>query len=230
MFAGVLFDFDGTLVDTSELVIKSFQHTLAPYLGRMVAPEEIYPYFGIPLRDGLSAFVPGKPELVEEMLPVYRRFSEEHFDNLVQPCPGVREGLEQLLAAGIKLGIVTSRVRDTTLYGLRLFNLEDFFPVVVTMEDVRSHKPGPEPVQRGVELLQLAPADVAMIGDSPHDILAARAAGVTSVAATWSKIPRERLLAARPDAVVNTMTEFVDFCLDGNLAAVNICGPVSHGG
>ncbi|KYH31960.1 HAD family hydrolase [Neomoorella mulderi] len=230
MFAGVLFDFDGTLVDTSELVIKSFQHTLAPYLGRKVAPEEIYPYFGIPLRDGLSAFVPGKPDLVEEMLPIYRRFSEEHFDTLVQPCPGVREGLEQLLAAGIKLGIVTSRVRDTTLYGLRLFDLEDFFPVVVTMEDVRSHKPGPEPVRRGLELLQLAPAEVAMIGDSPHDIMAARAGGVTSVAAGWSRIPRERLLAARPAAVVNTMAEFVDFCLEGNLAAADGCGRLSHEG
>ncbi|WP_258358488.1 HAD family hydrolase [Moorella sulfitireducens (nom. illeg.)] len=219
MFPGVLFDFDGTLVDTTELVIKSFQHTLKPYLGRIVNPEEVYPFFGIPLRDGLRAFVPGQPELVEDMIIIYRRFSEEHFDDLVRPCPGVREGLEQLKAAGLKLGIVTSRVRATTLYGLRLFNLEDFFSVVVTMEDVRSHKPDPEPVRRGVELLRLAPDRVAMIGDSPHDILAARAAGVTSVAATWSKIPLERLLAARPHAVVNTMAEFVNFCLDGNLDA-----------
>ncbi|PRR69693.1 HAD family hydrolase [Neomoorella humiferrea] len=216
MFSGVLFDFDGTLVDTTELVIKSFQHTLKPYLGRTVKPEEVYPYFGIPLRDGLLAFMPDRPELVNEMIEVYRRFSEEHFDDLVRLCPGVREGLEYLKAAGIKLGIVTSRVRDTTLYGLRLFNLKDFFPVVVTMEDVGSHKPDPEPVLRGVELLGLSPAAVAMIGDSPHDIMAARAAGVTSVAATWSKIPRELLLAARPHVVVDTMAEFVDFCIDGS--------------
>ncbi|MDN5344326.1 MAG: pyrophosphatase PpaX [Clostridia bacterium] len=215
MFAGVLFDFDGTLVDTTALVLKSFQHTLAPYLGRVVEPEEVYPYFGITLRDGLAAFVPDRTELVEEMLPRYRRFSEEYFDDLVRPCPGVREGLEQLRAAGIKLGIVTSRVRDTTLYGLHLFDLTGFFQAVVTMEDVQSHKPGPEPVRHGVKLLQLTPPEVTMIGDSPHDILAAKAAGVTSVAAGWSKVPRERLLSARPDVIVNTMAEFTRFCLDG---------------
>lgn len=215
LFAGVLFDFDGTLVDTSELIINSFQHTLRPYLGRVVAPEEVYPYFGITLREGLAAFVPDRPELVEEMLPVYRRFSHDHFDELVCLCPGVRQGLEQLQAAGIKLGIVTSRVRDTTLYGLRLFNLDGFFQAVVTMEDVNSHKPEPEPVQRGVELLRLAPDGVAMIGDSPHDILSAKAAGVTSVAVSWSKVPRERLLAAAPDLVVTNMAEITALCLDG---------------
>lgn len=212
MFAGVLFDFDGTIVDTSELVIKSFQYTLAPYLGRVVAPEEVYPYFGVPLKDGLAAFVPDR---LTEMLPVYRRFSADKFDSLVRLCPGVREGLERLRQAGIKLGVVTSRVRDTTLYGLQLFDLTSFFPVVVTAEDVASHKPGPEPVRRGLELLGVEAGAAAMIGDSPHDIQAARAAGVTSVAAGWSRVPREQLLAAAPEVLVDTMAEFVDLCLDG---------------
>ncbi|MDN5361522.1 MAG: pyrophosphatase PpaX [Moorella sp. (in: firmicutes)] len=213
MYAGVLFDFDGTLVDTSELVIKSFQHTLAPYLGRVVAPEEVYPYFGITLKEGLAAFVPDR---LDEMLPEYRRFSAAHFDDLVRPCPGVREGLQRLQQAGIKLGVVTSRVRDTTLYGLELCGLAPFFPVIVTAEDVTSHKPEPEPVRRGLELLGLAEEAAAMIGDSPHDILAARAAGVTSVAAGWSKVPPKRILAAAPEIVVATMAELVDLCLEGN--------------
>ena len=212
MFAGVLFDFDGTLVDTSELVIKSFQHTLAPYLGRVIAPEEVYPYFGITLKEGLAAFV---PDHLDEMLHEYRRFSAAHFDDLVRPCPGVREGLQRLQQAGIKLGVVTSRVRDTTLYGLELCGLTPFFPVIVTAEDVTSHKPGPEPVRRGLELLGLGKEAAAMIGDSPHDILAARAAGVTSVAAGWSKVPLKRIQAAAPEIIVASMTELVDLCLDG---------------
>lgn len=222
MLAGVLFDFDGTLVDTSELIIKSFQHVLLPYLDRVVQPEEVYPYFGMTLREGLGAF---KPDKLEEMIAEYRRFSNERFQDLVYLCPGVKEGLEKLQAAGIKLAVVTSRVRQTTLYGLRLFGLEAFFPVVVTMDDVSSHKPRPEPVLKGIELLQLAPGEAVMIGDSPHDILAARAAGVTSVAAGWSKIPRERLLAASPDVIVNNMEEFVSFCLDGGLdrCGINFC-------
>ncbi|OIQ58655.1 pyrophosphatase PpaX [Moorella thermoacetica] len=212
MFAGVLFDFDGTLVDTSDLVIKSFQHTLAPYLGREVTPEEVYPYFGVPLKDGLAAFV---PERLAEMLPVYRRFSAENFDSLVRLCPGVREGLERLRQAGIKLGVVTSRLRDSTVYGLKLFDLTSFFPVIICAEDVTSHKPEPEPVRRGLELLGVEAGAAAMIGDSPHDIQAARAAGVTSVAAGWSRVPREQIQAADPEIIVDTMAEFVELCLDG---------------
>jgi len=207
---GVLFDLDGTLLDTSDLVIKSFQYTLAPHLGRTIDAEEVYPYFGAPLREGLAAFL---PEKVEEMLPVYRRYSQEHFDNLVCLCPGVREGLEELRQAGIKLGIVTSRVRDTTLYGLQLFGLLDFFQAIVTMEDVENHKPGPEPVLRGAELLGLPPAAVLMVGDSPNDIAAARAAGVIAVAAGWSRVPCRRLLEAGPDFWVDSMEELVDLVL-----------------
>ena len=128
MFAGVLFDFDGTLVDTTELIIKSFQHTLLPHLDRVIEPEEVFPYFGMTLREGLGAF---KPDKVDEMLPKYRRFSDEHFDELTRPCPGVYESLQKLKAAGIKMAVVTSRTRQTTLYGMRLFELEKFFPVVV---------------------------------------------------------------------------------------------------
>lgn len=209
---GVLFDLDGTILDTSDLVIKSFQYTLQPYVGRTVEPEELYPYFGVPLREGLAAFV---PEKVEEMLPIYRRYSAEHFEELVRLCPGVREGLEELRRGGLKLGIVTSRVRDTTLYGLQLFGLQDFFQAIVTVEDVVTHKPGPEPVKRALELLALPPEAALMVGDSPHDIAAARAAGVASAAAGWSCVPRQRLLAARPDFWVDSMAELVALAVAG---------------
>ncbi|NLW07296.1 MAG: HAD family hydrolase [Clostridia bacterium] len=216
MFAGVLFDFDGTMVDTTELIVKSFQHVLRSHLNRTIETEELFPYFGMTLREGLASFVPDK---VDEMIAEYRRFSDEHFDDLVYLCPGVKEGLRQLRAAGVKLGVVTSRARQTTLYGLQLFDLQDYFQAVVTMDDVSSYKPQPDPVLKGVELLRLDPAEVVMIGDSPHDIMAARAAGVTSVAAGWSKIPRERLLAAQPDAIVDSMAEFVDFCISQETAS-----------
>jgi len=210
LFAGVLFDFDGTLVDTTDLVVKAFQHTLQPYLGREVKPEEVYPYFGMTLRDGLRAF---QLENLEEAVAVYRKFSETYFDELVYLCPGVREGLEVLKEKGIKLGIVTSRVSKTTQYAIRLFGLEGFFSAVVTADDVDIYKPHPEPVLKGIELLKLEPDKIVMIGDSPHDILAAKAAGITSVAAGWSNIPRNKLLEAQPHVIVDSMDEFVDFCL-----------------
>ncbi|SMB99588.1 pyrophosphatase PpaX [Thermanaeromonas toyohensis ToBE] len=207
---GVLFDLDGTLLDTSELVIKSFQYTLYPYLGRVVAPEEVYPYFGVPLREGLEAFV---PEKVEEMVEIYRRYSEEHYNELVRLCPGVREGLKELHQAGVRMGIVTSRVRDTTLYGLRLFGLEDFFQAIITMEDVNTHKPRPEPVLKCLEALRIPPEKALMVGDSPHDIAAARAAGVVAVAAGWSHVPRQRFIDAQPDFWAESMAEVVALAL-----------------
>lgn len=209
-FKGVLFDLDGTLLDTSDLVIRSFQYTLYPYLGRIVAPEEVYPYFGVPLREGLKAFV---PEKVEELVEVYRLYSQEHFDELVRLCPGVKEGLKELYQAGIRMGIVTSRVRETTLYGLRLFELEDFFQAVITMEDVNNHKPGPEPVLKCLEILGVPSGDALMVGDSPHDIAAARAAGVVAVAAGWSYIPRHRFTDVEPDFWAESMAEVVALAL-----------------
>lgn len=209
-FKGVLFDLDGTLLDTSELVIQSFQYTLYPYLGRIVAPEEVYPYFGVPLREGLRAFV---PEKVEELVEVYRRYSEEHFDKLVRLCPGVKEGLKELYQAGIRMGVVTSRVRDTTLYGLRLFGLEDFFHAIITMEDVTNHKPRPEPVLKCLEELKVPPPKALMVGDSPHDIAAARAAGVVAVAAGWSYVPRQRFIDVEPDFWADSMAEVVSLAL-----------------
>ncbi|MDK2820758.1 MAG: pyrophosphatase PpaX [Clostridia bacterium] len=211
MFSGVLFDFDGTIVDTTDLVIKSFQYTLKPYLNREVTPEEVYPYFGMPLRQAIEVFVEEKE--VDAAMAVYRRYSEEHFDDLTKLCPGILEGLQELDKAGIKFAIVTSRMRKTTFYALKLFNLEKYFPVVVAVEDVKKHKPGPEPVMYALQLLKLYPHEAVMIGDSPHDILAAKAAGVTSVAAGWSKITWEKVLASNPDVVVNSMKEFTDFCL-----------------
>ncbi len=211
MFAGVLFDFDGTLVDTTELIAKSFQHVLSPYLKRTIKPEEIYPYLGVTLRDGLMAF---KPDKVDIMLPEYRSYSVKNFPKLTRLFPGVHEGLQKLKTAGVKMAVVTSRARQTTLYGMQLFDLEKFFPVVVSMEDVSIHKPQPEPVLKGLELLDLKPTEVVMIGDSPHDINAAKAAGVTSVAAGWSMIPREHLLLAEPHVIVDSMEEFVSFCIN----------------
>ncbi|MDN5347165.1 MAG: pyrophosphatase PpaX [Clostridia bacterium] len=211
-YAGVLFDFDGTLVDTTDLVIESFQYTLRPYLGREVKPEEVYPFFGAPLREGLFAFVPDK---AEELLPVYRRYTNEHFEEKIKLCPGVREGLGRLKKAGLKLGVVTSRMRKTTLRGLEIFDLLHFFVTVVALEDVDNHKPGPEPVRKALRDLGVAAEDAIMIGDSPLDILAARAAGVKSAAAGWSAVPRARLLAAEPDFSVESMEEFVEICLAG---------------
>lgn len=218
MLSGVLFDFDGTLVDTTDLVVKCFQHTLEPYLERKVEPEEIYPYCGMTLREGLAAF--GKGDL-EELVATYRRYSNQWFDELVCLFPGIREGLEQLHAEGIKLGIVTSRVRETTMYGLRLFDLEDYFPVIVAGDEVKNSKPKPEPVLKGLELLGLPPAEVVMVGDSPNDVLAARGAGVTSIVVGWSRVSPDCLLHTQPDAVVNSMEELVAFCLEGGVTPGN---------
>lgn len=210
-FAGALFDFDGTLVDTTQLVVDSFRHTLNGYFGREVRPEEVYPCFGMPLREAMACLVP--PDRVDEFVQVYRQYNSDNFEAKITLCPGVHAALRRLQAAGVKMGIVTSRMRNTTWRGIRLFNLAPYFGSVVTMEDVESHKPGPVPVQKALADLGLKPAQAIMLGDSPHDVEAARAAGVIGVACRWSYLYPASFDSITPDYVVDSMDEFAGLVL-----------------
>ncbi|MDK2960686.1 MAG: pyrophosphatase PpaX [Bacillota bacterium] len=206
----VLFDLDGTLIDTNRLIIESFQYTLKRHLGREVPAAEIVSTFGRPLIEGLRHF---SPEKAEEMLQTYRRYNEARHDATTTLIPGVRETLSALKGAGLSLAVVTSKRRGLALRGLRLFNLEVYMDAIVTPEDTVRHKPEPDPVLKALELLRVNPKEALMVGDSPLDLACARAAGTYTAAALWSALPRELLLAEKPDFLLTKMTELLEICL-----------------
>lgn len=202
----VLFDFDGTLADTTELILQCYRHTMGTHLGAAPPDAEWLSGFGTPLEAQIARFARSGAER-EAMLDTYRAHQRALMERMLQPFPGVVEAVEQLERRGVRLAIVTSRMRRATLRGLELCALMRHFPVVVTPEDVARAKPDPEPVRVALQRLG-APAEASwFVGDSPHDIASGRAAGVRTAAALWGPFPRTELEEAGPDRLLATVGE-----------------------
>lgn len=179
----ILFDFDGTLMNTNDIVIQSWQHTFRTVEGKERPLSQIMRTFGEPLTLTMKNVLPQLT--VEEGIAIYRSYLNEHFYDLIAPFPGMVELLRELKERDYITGLVTSRTRGTTHEGLAKFGLEAYFDCVVTLEDVTRHKPDPEPLLVALGRLSAVPEKSAMVGDTIYDILAARDAGVKSILVGW---------------------------------------------
>jgi pyrophosphatase PpaX len=207
-FRIVLFDLDGTLIDSGPIILASMQHAVRTVLGREIPPAELQMSIG---GQGIVAQMNAiDADHADELLEAYKEHNDglhetlEAFDELLALLPGLK-------AQGRKLGIVTAKRHRTVGLALDRFPaLASAFGVVVGYEDTSRHKPDPEPVLLAVERLGGAPDEAAYVGDSPFDIGAAKAAGVFAVAVGWGGIHSDdRLLAEEPDAFVRTPQELL---------------------
>lgn len=197
-FDAVLFDLDGTLIDSTELIVRSYQHTLRELAQREPSRESIISGFGTPLVDNLHRLSPN-PSLVPQMVDVYSEYNERHHDELVTPFAAATEAVRRLRAAGVPLAIVTGKRRRYAQMGLRLAGLDAHFDAVIPPECTERGKPDPEPVRAALRKLEVEPDRALFVGDSPHDVAAARAAGVAAAAVAWGPFERSVLEAAGPD-------------------------------
>jgi pyrophosphatase PpaX len=204
----VLFDLDGTLVDSGAIILASFKHAARTVLARDVEEEQIAALVGgSNLHDQMRVLSPAH---VDELVRVYREHNRPLHDEL-QAFEGVEELMETLSEEGRKLGIVTAKGRQTVDLAFAVLSLERYFAAVVTADMTDRHKPDPAPVLKALELLESEPADAAFVGDSPYDVAAGKAAGVFTVAVSWGKIhPEERLLEAGADVLVHSPKELLD--------------------
>jgi pyrophosphatase PpaX len=204
----VLFDLDGTLVDSGAIILASFKHAARTVLARDVEEEQIAALVGgSNLHDQMRVLSPAH---VDELVRVYREHNRPLHDEL-EAFEGVEELMETLSGQGRKLGIVTAKGRQTVDLAFAVLSLERYFDAVVTADMTERHKPDPAPVLKALELLESERADAAFVGDSPYDIAAGKAARVFTVAVSWGKIhPEERLLEAGADVLVHSPTELLD--------------------
>lgn len=200
----VLFDLDGTLIDTVELILTSMRHTTETVLGEALPDDVLMRDVGIPLATQLEAF---SAERVDELITVYREHNWRVHDDLVKEYPGVTETLVSLRDRGLAMGVVTSKMGVSARRGLALFGLDEYLPVIVACDDVDKHKPLPDPLLHAAAMLGMSADECAYVGDSPYDMAAARAAGMISIAATWGVFSRGVLEAESPDVVVSDMLE-----------------------
>ena len=205
-FPVVLFDLDGTLIDSGPIILASMKHASLTVLGHEPDEEVVRAAIGGP---GLIAQMRDlDPARVDELVDAYRAHNEPlHAD--LESFAGVLELLPTLRDEGRKLGIVTAkRLRTVGLALDRFPILRETMVVVIGAEDTERHKPDPDPLLEALRRLDVEPPDAAYVGDSPFDIRAAKAGGLFSVAVGWGGIhPDERLAREEPDALVHTAEE-----------------------
>ena len=197
----VLFDYDGTLMDTDEIIINAWQYTYRRMTGEELSVETILESFGEPLRETMSKFFSG--EALEEAIEIHRDFQTSTYLERVEMFPGMRELVLELKERGYKLAVVTSRRKPTTIMGLEKFELMDVLDCVVTADDTEKHKPDPEPALYALKILEIGPEEVVMVGDTVFDIQCGQNAGVKTVMATWALAAQKDLGGIVPDFRIN---------------------------
>lgn len=206
--SAVLFDLDGTLIDTVELIRVSFRYATEKVLGEAISDEITMANVGQPLR---QQFVDMAPDHVEELLDVYRAFNRAHHDELARAYPGTCETVKTLAERGVRMGVVTSKGSLMALHGISHFGLADFFEVVVTADDVAIHKPDPYPLRFAADKMGVPLEYCVYLGDSPHDMQAAISGSAISVAALWGAFSAKDVLAPGPEYALNAIEELPTF-------------------
>jgi len=207
MIKGIFFDLDGTLINTNTLIINSFKYIFKEHLNLDVKDEEIVQYFGEPLNYTISKY---SSDNVEFLTKKYVEYSLSIHDDLTKEFYGVKEGLIKLKEAGYKLAVVTSKRRNTALKGLKLFDLEKYFDLIISPEDTEKHKPCGEPVLKACEVLKIKPQEIIMVGDSHNDILCGKNAGAKTCLVKYTALPLEKLREYSPDYLVDSIEEILD--------------------
>jgi pyrophosphatase PpaX len=202
LLRAVLFDLDGTLIDSVPLIVASMRHA---FEGHANAPTDAdwVAMIGTPLEGMIRRWAADAAD-AERLKERYKQHQWAHHDAMVRPFPGVPELLAALSARGLPMAVVTSKMRASAERSLCHLGMDGHFRAVVGLEATRRHKPDPEPVRHALAELGTDPAGAAFVGDSPHDVRAGNAAGVATVAGLWGPFDRAALAESRPAAFAGT--------------------------
>lgn len=206
----LLFDLDGTLVDTTNLILSCYRASINKLVDNPPSDEEILQGFGTPLSQQLYRLFPTLRDRPDEIITLWRQTQDELHDRLIKPFPGTAEVLRELRRRGYPLGVVTSKERVAAERDLAMYGLKELADVIVCWDDTSNHKPHPEPILRGLELMAAPAAEALYVGDSLHDMKAGREAGAKVAAALWGPFAKESLLAFKPDFLLKSIRDLLD--------------------
>lgn len=209
----VLFDFDGTVMDTNKVIIESWQHTYRTLTGHDGNLDYILATFGEPLELSMENAFPDIP--ADESVNVYRTWHGDNYMQMIKMFPGVMDLLIEIKKRGYKTGIATSRLEKTLYQGLEKYNITKYFDAIVTVEDIPNPKPEPDTVISALRKLDSRPESAVMVGDTRLDILCARNAGVMSVLVGWSaslagKTKEDFAPGEAPDFIIDKPNDLLD--------------------
>lgn len=206
----VIFDLDGTLVDSVSLIVDSFQYAFRTVLGHEWDQAEIRTWIGKSLYDSI---LQACPEHVDELYQCYSQWNHDHSESQIRAYDGVSELLQDLVRAGVSLGAATSKRVNPAQWALELSGLDDLVEILVAHDDVNEHKPDPEPLLLAAAKLGVPASDAVYVGDAVVDILSAHNAGMDCIAVTWGAGTPADLEACQPTVICQTVTELLNTLL-----------------
>jgi len=209
----LLFDFDGTLLDTNDLIIQTFLSVLGKrYPGRFTR-EDVLHFIGPSLKQTFDSI---DETLTDELIREYRAWNIEMHDQMAVEFDGVTETLRVLKARGLKMAIVSTKRQDIIQKGLKLMGIEDIFEVVIGLDDVANPKPDPEPILLALKLLNATKEEALMIGDNSHDIEGGHNAGVRTAGVAWTAKGEAYLAEFHPTFMLQHISDLLEIVEEGS--------------
>lgn len=195
-YTGIIFDIDGTLTSTNELIFATFNHIAQKYEGRTYSDEEIIAMFG-PTEDVIlkEKFNGDK---FKEVYDEYYKFYREKHPRMADLYPGIVDILKMIKSKNIHTSIFTGKGKKTTTITLEILGIEKFFDLIITGDDVKNHKPNPEGIYKFLNHFNLPKEKVLMVGDSVADIIAAKEAGVNIASVVWDSYAKDEVVKLNP--------------------------------
>jgi len=206
-FEGIIFDIDGTLTSTNELIFASFNHIAKKYLDKTFSDKEITALFGPPEDVIIKQFCGERFE--EGKKDYYDFYTENH--HMADLYPGIIDILRNLKQKNILISIYTGKGRESSVITLKKLGIFDYFDLIITGDDVKNHKPSPEGINIFIEKFNLDRNKVLMIGDSTGDIKAAREAGVRIASVVWDSYSKDKVLKSGSDYLFHSVDELKEF-------------------
>lgn len=204
----VIFDLDGTLLNTDLLIYKSYQHVFQKYKpGYVLSDEELLSFLGPTLKTTFERYFDAS--MIDELIEYYREFNHAHHEDYVTIYPTVKETLEQLKQRGYPLGVVTTKYSVAARIGLDLFDITQYFDIVLGMDQVEHVKPDPEGILKVMTETNCSKA--VYVGDNTSDIQAGQNAGVYTVGVKWTPKGTEAIEAMHPDLMIDEMKDLLEF-------------------
>lgn len=200
----ILFDFDGTLLDTNELIIQTFEHVLNKHFPGQYSREDILPFLGPTLVDTFSKV---DEDNAEQLIEEYRAWNYAHHDRLAVEFDGVSQTLRTLKEQGFKLAIVSTKRNTMVHKGIELLEVGNIFDTVIGLDDVQHAKPDPEPINLALQRLNATKEEAIMIGDNYHDIEGGQNAGVKTAGVAWTIKGEAFLQAYQPDYMLQHISD-----------------------
>lgn len=205
----ILFDFDGTLANTTDVILAGFHEACRQVLGHDVPDAAIIKTFGLTLKAGMEALA-DRPEQVDPMRDVYREFFYRNHDAMIKPLPDVSEAVQALNEMGILMAVVTSKRRPMALRGIECVGLEKYIKIVISCDDIPHPKPAPDAMLAAIKGLKVLPEECLCVGDSPFDLQSGHNAGTKTTDVTYTLFDwKEMLVQGKPDYVIDSIKDLV---------------------